>query len=167
MAKLFDQMIEELKNATGGEEDEVIRALRAKSEEMGNDASEEDILSVMRECIASHLDAMISDEDEDEDDEDDEDIDEYMQECSAVIEEFLKDNDWTYNVNKILPELTVFELGMISKKVKLKLRIHLEAKPKSCRIEAILPISADATYEYPLCKTLAKINYRMRFGAFK
>ena len=61
----------------------------------------------------------------------------------------------------------LYELGFGVKGVNLRIRIHVEADPDVCRIDAVLPISADSTYEYPLCKVLAKENFAKRFGSFK
>ena len=41
------------------------------------------------------------------------------------------------------------------------------SRPNVCRMNAVLPIAADTTYEYPLCKVLAKENCARRFDSVK
>lgn len=167
MANLFDKMIEELKEANGGEEDEIITALRAKREELGDDASEKDIAEAIQSCLMEQLSGalggaaddkpvVLSDADK-----------EYMESATAVVKEFLDENHWHYSTRELRNDLVLYELGFGVKGVSLRIRIHVEADPNVCRIDAILPISADSTYEYPLCKVLAKENYAKRFGSFK
>lgn len=55
MANFFDSVIEDLKEANGGNEDEVITALRAKRDELGDDASESDVMSAVRSCLMAQL----------------------------------------------------------------------------------------------------------------
>lgn len=66
MANLFDKMIEDLKKANGGEEDEIISALRAKREELGDDASEKDIAEAIQSCLMEQLSGALSGNDDDE-----------------------------------------------------------------------------------------------------
>lgn len=60
MANFFDSVIEDLKKANGGNEDEVITALRAKRDELGNDASKSDVMSAVRSCLMAPLKRSIS-----------------------------------------------------------------------------------------------------------
>ena len=167
MANLFDKVIEELKEANGGEEDEIITALSANREELGDDASEKDIAEAIQSCLMEQLSGalggaaddkpvVLSDADK-----------EYMESATAVVKEFLDENHWHYSTRELRNDLVLYELGFGVKGVSLRIRIHVEADPNVCRIDAILPISADSTYEYPLCKVLAKENYAKRFGSFK
>lgn len=167
MANFFDSVIEDLKKANGGNEDEVITALRAKRDELGEDASESDVMSAVRSCLMAQLSSalggiaddkpvVLSDKDK-----------EYMESATAVVREFLDENHWHYGTRELRNDLVLYELGFGVKGVNLRIRIHVEADPDVCRIDAVLPISADSTYEYPLCKVLAKENFAKRFGSFK
>ena len=55
MAGYFDQMIEDFKELNGGQEDEFIKELLAKRDEIGSDASEYDVLSAVHSCLKAHL----------------------------------------------------------------------------------------------------------------
>lgn len=167
MANLFDKMIEDLKNANGGEEDEIITALRAKREEMGDDASEADIAEAIQSCLLEQLSGALGSNDDDEPVVLSEKNKDYMAKATAAVKEFLEENDWHYGTREIRPDLVLYELGFGVHNVNLRIRIHVEADPNVCRIDAVLPISADSTYEYPLCKVLAKENFAKRFGSFK
>ena len=167
MANLFDKMIEDLKKANGGEEDEIISALRAKREELGDDASEKDIAEAIQSCLMEQLSGALSGDGDDEPVVLSEENKDYMEKATAAVKEFLDENDWHYGTREIRSDLVLYELGFGVHNVNLRIRIHVEADPNVCRIDAILPISADATYEYPLCKVLAKENFAKRFGSFK
>lgn len=167
MANLFDKMIEDLKKANGGEEDEIISALRAKREELGDDASEKDIAEAIQSCLMEQLSGALSGDDDDEPVVLSEEDKDYMEKATTAVKEFLDENDWHYGTREIRSDLVLYELGFGVHNVNLRIRIHVEADPNVCRIDAILPISADATYEYPLCKVLAKENFAKRFGSFK
>ena len=167
MANLFDKMIEDLKKANGGEEDEVITALRAKREELGDDASEKDIAEAIQSCLMEQLAGSLGGSDSDEPVVLSEENKDYMEKATNAVKEFLDENNWHYGTREIRSDLVLYELGFGVHNVNLRIRIHVEADPNVCRIDAILPISADVTYEYPLCKVLAKENFAKRFGSFK
>ena len=167
MARLFDKMIEDLKEANGGEEDEIITALRAKSAELGDDASEADVSKAFQSCLMELLTGALAGHDSDEPITLSEENKEYMEQANASVREFLESNNWHYGTRELRSDLMLYELGFTVHNVNLRVRIHVEADPNVCRIEAVLPISADATFEYPLCKELAKENYPRRFGSFK
>ena len=183
----FDEVIDALMSVNGGEEDEVIKALKAKREELGEDASEEEIQEAIKECLevqirnpfqsdseeaTGGLGAVAAeDEDGDEDDDEPEVIDlsdeDVFKGSIATVKEFLDENNWHYSSSMRRPDLCIYELGFTVRKVSLRLKISVETDPNVCRIDAILPITADEIYEYPLCKQLAKENYMKRFGSFK
>lgn len=166
MANLFDKMIEDLKKANGGEEDEIITALRTKREELGDDASEKDISEAIQSCLMEKLTGAFGSNDDESVVLSEENKD-YMDKATTTVKEFLDGNDWHYGTHKIRSDLVLYELGFGVNNINLRIRIHVEADPNVCRIDAILPISADSTFEYPLCKVLAKENFAKRFGSFK
>ena len=43
----------------------------------------------------------------------------------------------------------------------------MEAEAKACRIDAVFPFSAEKIYEYPLCRAIAKENFRYRYGTLQ
>lgn len=168
MAITFNQIIADLKEANGGKEDELIQALRAKSVEFGNGASEEDIKRAIAEIVEGHLSTLLTGSADDSDSvELSKDAKEFMEESTKSVREFLDNNEWHYRELPIRQDVVIFELGFSVRAVKLRVRIYVENDPNVCRISAILPITADATYEYPLCKVLASENYPKRFGAYK
>ena len=167
MANFFDSVIEDLKKANGGNEDEVITALRAKRDELGEDASKSDVMSAVRSCLMAQLSSALEGAADDKPVVLSENDKEYMEKATAVVKEFLDDNHWRYGTRELQNDLVLYELGFGVKGVNLRIRIHVEADPNVCRIDAVLPISADSTYEYPLCKVLAKENFAKRFGSFK
>ena len=171
MANLFDKMIEELKAKNGGEEDEFIQMLRAKRDELGDDASEVEIIEAIKSCLEEFAGPEDGEDDGEEDEPEESKLTEeqklYMADATATVKKFLDDNEWHYNLRTIRDGLVVYELGFTVKGTNLRLRIYVEADPDVCRIDAILPINADAIYEYPLCKLLTKINYSKRFGSFR
>lgn len=167
MANLFDKMIEDLKKANGGKDDEIITALKEKRAELGDDASEQEIAEAIQACLMAQLSGALGNDGNNEPIVLSEEDKEYMEKATSAVKEFLDDNDWHYGTREIRSDLVLFELGFAVHNINLRIRIHVEANPNVCRIDAVLPISADATYEYPLCKVLAKENFAKRFGSFK
>lgn len=169
MANMFDKFIRDLREANGGEDDEVIQALLAKKEEMGEDASDQEVMDAVKSIMLGHLSALAGgagNEDEEPTTISEKDK-EHMETAKAAVKEFLDDNKWHYSERSHRPDLTAFELGFNIQGCSLRVRIYVETNPKVCRIDAILPISAESTYEYPLCVKIAKENYPKRFGTLK
>lgn len=165
MANKMDEIIEQFKEANGGKEDDVIKALMAKRDELGDDPSEEDISKAVQECIVGQLaDALgINDGDVELTEEDHA----FMEMATGKTKEFFSTEGWRYSERIARPDLVVYELGFGLKSCNLRMRIHIENDPKVCRIDAYLPITADSTYEYVLCKAIAKENYPRRYGALQ
>ncbi len=190
MSDLLDKMIADLKKANNGEDNELIIALRAKKMELTEDATDKDIAEAIQECLMENFSETLNCHDEDdeddkydkydEDDEDDEktaeeeyqpmfsdDDQEYLEMSSDTVKEFLDSNHWGYNAYMTNEHLVLYEFTLNIDHAHIWMRIFIEANPNVCRINATLPIAADAVYEYPLCKLLAKENYNKRFGSFK
>lgn len=165
MANKLDEIIEQFKEANGGHEDEVIKALRAKREELGEDLSDEEISKVVHECIIGQLagalgvngaDVELTEEDH-----------AYMDAATEKVKELFAEEKWHYSERISRPDLVVYEMGFGINGCNLRMRVHIENNPKVCRIDANLPITADSTYDYILCKAIAKENYPRRFGALQ
>lgn len=92
MANFFDSVIEDLKKANGGSEDEAISALRAKRDERGEQASESEVMSAVRSCLMAQLTSAVGGMADDKHvvlcDKDKE----YMGNATAVVKEFLDEN---------------------------------------------------------------------------
>lgn len=87
----------------------------------------------------------------------------------------MKENQWHYNLDSHIPGQKIYEMSFNLTNSKdfnlpncsLRVRVYVEAAPKMCRMEALLPVKADRTYEYPLCLAIAKANAPKRLGAIK
>lgn len=169
MANMFDKLIQDLREVNSGEDDEVIQALLAKKEEMGEDASELEVMEAVKSIMLGRLSALMggSGNDDEESITISEKDKEHMETVKATVKEFLDGNNWHYGERSRRPDLTTYELGFSIQGCSLRVRIYVETNPKVCRIDAILPISAESTYEYPLCVKIAKENYPKRFGSMK
>ncbi len=159
-------LIEQLKNDEDrpAQADSLIPLLEAKQAELGDNATEEQMDQAIQECIMAHLagslgvsrDVALG-----------EGTQEYMEDATAVVKSFFQEEGWHYTERISKPDLVVYELGFNLKNCSLRMRVHVEALPRVCRIDAILPISADETYDYLLCKAIAKENYPRRYGAMQ
>ena len=144
--------------------DALIPLLEAKQVELGDDATEEQIDQAIQECIMAHLvgslgmsaDGALGEE-----------MQEYMEGATTAVKSFFDDEGWHYTEQISKPDLVVYELGFNLQNCSLRMRVHVEALPQVCRIDAILPITADETYDYLLCKAIAKENYPRRYGAMQ
>ncbi len=74
---------------------------------------------------------------------------------------------WKFSEKDLSDTIHEFELSFKLENCSIRMKVYVETDPDVCRIDAILPITADATYAYPLCKLLAKENYSLRYGAFQ
>lgn len=167
MANYFDSVTEDLRKANGENEDAVIAALPAERNEPGDGASEDDAKEINLDClppqlsdafseVMENMQAVISDRQT-----------AYMEHATAAVKEFIEEEEWHYKTSELGDDLVLFELGFEVRGINLWTKIYIEADPDACCIKAILPVSADASFEYPLCNVLAKLNYDKRFGSFK
>jgi len=165
MANKLDEIIEQFKEVNGGREDEVIKALMAKREELGEDPSDDEVSKALHDCIIGQLAGAlgVSGEDVELTEEDQA----FMSEAIEKTKELFANEGWHYSERITRPDLVVFEMGFGLKGCNLRMRVHIENNPKVCRIDANLPITADSTYDYILCKAIAKENYPRRFGALQ
>lgn len=75
--------------------------------------------------------------------------------------------NWKYTEKELREGICLFELSFKMENCSIRMKVYVETDPDVCRIDAILPITADSTYVYPLCKLLVKENYSLRYGAFQ
>lgn len=156
MANRLDEMIEQ---ARKDGLDDLADVLEEKGKQLGDAPSEEDIHSAIQSALKEHLSGLIPDMAEDADPE-------YMERSIATVKEVFDEKDWHYHFRNVRPDVAIFELGFNVDKVALRVRVTIENMPKVCRVDAILPISAEELYAYPLCKAIVKANYPKRYGAF-
>lgn len=142
----------------------LIPLLEAKQVELGDDATEEQIDQAIQECIMAHLVGSLGIS---ADGASGEEMKEYMEGATTAVKSFFYDEGWHYTERISKPDLVVYELGFNLQNCSLRMRVHVEAMPQVCRIDAILPITADETYDYLLCKAIAKENYPRRYGAMQ
>ena len=170
---MFDKVINDILSANGGEENDVIKALREKRDERsGEECSDEEIANAVKAILESEAN---EDEPEEEDEDDDEEEEEplsdeekqNMADVIAVIKEVLDEDELSYNTRKPREDIEVIEFGFTIKGIRLRVSIGIEARPNVCRLNCVLPIVADQTFDYPLCKFLNDESYSRRFGAFK
>lgn len=159
MADALQDMIDQLRE-TGGFED-AVAFLESKRSEIGNSATEEDVQRLLLEHMMSSVASIGEDVDLDADEL------AFMERATAAVRESFNDDDWHYSERAIRPDLFTFEAGCRGDHCSnIRLRVTVETNPRCCSIKAVLPVSAEETYAYPLCKQIAKMNYSFRFGGF-
>lgn len=143
--------------------------LTEKMERLGPNPSEEETGAAVRECLAEMLrSAMSSSGDEEETSVTLSDDDkEYMENATAAVREVLEGEGLHFGERSIRPDVTVFELGLGLLHCHLNMRVIVEAQPRVCRLDAVMPITADEKYAYLLCQAMAKENYPRRYGALQ
>lgn len=194
MSITFESIIEEIKGSPDAEA--VIAALLAKKKELGPDATEEAIVEAIKEVLVQFSQkssesaqayspaadepalptepavtpvvqiSSSSDSDDDEISVSDEDK-EALESAAESVRAVMARKKWKYSESKIRADYVKFELNFNCDSCKIKMRVYVETNPNACRIDAILPITGDQIYEYPLCKLLVKENYSRRYGAFQ
>lgn len=172
MANVLDQMIAEVTKQKGdldeeeaALEEEFLSGLRALKEVLGEDPPEEMVKEALEKFIVDFF-------------EDDEDVEEEPVEItkeekialdrdSSVVERFLKENEWSYDLKNTRGDMALFELGLDIEGLKLDIDVYCQVNPRACGIVANLPIFVDPAYEYPLCALLAEKNFHLRYGSYK
>lgn len=166
MANKIRDLIEQLKNDENrpAQADALIPLLEAKQRELGDNATEEQMDQAIQECIMAHLSGSLGLSGNGDLGEG---TQEFMESATSAVKSFFDEEGWHYGERISKPDLVIYELGFNLQNCSLRMRVHVEALPRVCRIEAILPITADETYDYLLCKAIAKENYPRRFGAMQ
>lgn len=157
---MIDEAIETLEEA-GGEEAKIAE-LEALRDELSDDATDEETMEGIQRVLG------VSHETEEEDTEElSEEDAELLEENCATVKEYLDGNGWHYGEENLRDDLKAYYMGMGVNNARLQLKIYVEADPSVCRISAILPVTADPIYAYPLTKRIAAENYQLRFGCLK
>ena len=91
----------------------------------------------------------------------------YLTYAKRQVVDFFKFEDWHYREIITQPDLIAWELGMSGDHFIVRMRVAVEADPRVCRIDAILPTSVDPTYDAILCKEIMRLNQPLRYGAFQ
>lgn len=160
------EMLTNLKNDENRppQAEDLIRRLEEKQAELGEKATDEQVEQAIKECLMAHIigTAGVSGNGDG-----DAETSEYMESATSAVKAFFEEEGWRYSERLSQSDVVIYELGFNLENCVLRVRVHVEAFPQVCRVEAILPITADATFDYPLCKVLAKENYPRRFGALQ
>lgn len=156
MANRIDEMITDAKE---NGLDDLVSALEKKRDALGTNPSEEDVFAAIHEVMAQQLSSLIPDTDP-----------EFMEKAINNIKEVFVEQGWRFHVENVRPDVAVFELGFSirvnDKPTNITVNVYVEEQPQSCRICVTLPFTAEDIYAYPLSRTLARINYKKRFGSF-
>lgn len=162
----ISDLLEQLKNDENrpAQADSLIPLLEAKQAELGEDATEEQVDQAIQECIMAHLAGSLG---MSGDGTSGEETQKFMGNATSAVKSFFDKEGWRYSERISRANLVVYELGFNLQNCNLRMRVYVEALPRVCRIDAILPIAADETYDYLLCKAIAKENYPRRYGAMQ
>ena len=173
MAVNFEDIVAQVKESCNADQD-FVDMMEEHREEIENCADENEALEKILEIMKDNLAELVAQR-ERADSEEAEDTkirlsaeeEKYMQDATSAVEDFLKSKEWHYSTSKQRPDLTVYSLGFAMENCSLRARIYVEANPNVCRVDAVLPITGEALYEYPLCEKITKFNYMKRFGSLK
>ena len=91
----------------------------------------------------------------------------YLTYAKKQVVEFFDREDWNYREIITRQDLIAWELGMSGDRFTMRMRVAVEAVPRTCRIDAILPAAVDPVYDAILCKEIVKLNQPLRYGAFQ
>lgn len=168
MAKQFDDMLRKLQKDADENPAaaELLSAFMEKCASLGKNPSEDELERVFQECLIEQLSGAFSSTDTDLS-ENSEGIKDYMESTCRQVREVFDQEGWHYGEVLSRSDYVVYEMGFGLRNCRVRMRAGIEANPKVCRIDAILPISADNIYEYILCQIIARENYPKRFGALQ
>ena len=91
----------------------------------------------------------------------------YLTYAKKQVVEFFDRENWHYREIITRPDLIAWELGMSGDRFTVRMRVAVEADPRVCRIDAVLPTSVDQVYDAILCKEITRLNQPLRYGAFQ
>ena len=168
MSNAIRTLIEQITTGTEAPQEmlDLIPGLEAKEAALvassaGPDAYEE----VVHDTLAELLSGMVAGIDSADDVDDDEEA--FLAEAATSVREALNEEDLHFHERQIRNDVVAFEFGATIARCRLNIHIYVEVNPRCIRIQAVLPTSADQTFDYPLCKAIAKLNYPKRYGALQ
>ena len=91
----------------------------------------------------------------------------FLERAEADVIAFFEKHQLHYVRRAPEQAIVIYELPFRTKNINYLVRVILEAEAKACRIDAVYPFSAEKIYEYPLCRAIAKENFRYRYGALQ
>ena len=141
MENLFDSMIEELEKKSDGSDEALIAALRAKRDEMGADASMEEMADAIQACLNAWYTEATGKEPPEAPAARDR---EFMQRTTATLQTFLGSVAWCYETITLQDDYALYEIDDLFDGVRLRTQIHVQTGPRLCRLSVIRPIMADA-----------------------
>ena len=177
MKNKIQEFIDELEARTDRSEqdDKLLEMLLQKQKELGENPSAEEAEFAARQVIKEHLLSALrqkslagrhSDEDEDNGQEDGSTTEGLEEEITLVREAFRK-MDLRFRDYHHHRGVHAFELNLREDGKRLRLDVYLEASPKTCRMDAVYPFTADQELAYPLCEKLVSENLLRRYGALQ
>lgn len=147
--------------------DRLLRMLREKQRELGDDVSDEKAEDAASEIVAKLLMEALGDTVPDLEATDEDVWNETMQEAINVVHRVFCKKNWKYRDYTHQKGVKAFELGLRENGKLLHVKVYLEAITKVCRIDAVYPFQVEREFAYPLCEKLAKENYPRRYGALQ
>lgn len=161
MANKLEELIQQVREDQDSPEG-LLELLEDTQKKLPEGASEAEIDEALHKALMEH---MVSRLGEDSDVSISDDDRKYMDQTVNLVKEVFAEEHWRYSEDSLREDLHIFDLGFGIHGCRLRMRVYIEADPRVCRIDAILPVNADSTYEYVLCKKMVKANYPKRFGA--
>lgn len=143
-----------------------ISLLKQKQEELGENLTQEQQKAAVQECLKVHT-AMVRKGVFGNTDNMTEEEEKFFSESLAVVKEFLDENKLSYRMTGNRSRYKVFSFEMQMPAANLHMKIAIGLDPRSCRVDAELPITADKSYEYLICRAICEENYMKRYGAFQ
>lgn len=153
----------EAKDERGKVDELLLRLLYTKQEELGVDPSEEETEEAVNQARKELLMRLLSSRSTVEA----EQWDENTVSCMERVRSVFDGMNLQYREYVQQPGVYAFELGIGTDGKSLRVKVYLEAEPKTCRIDAVYPFQAEQDFAYPLCAKLAQENYPRRYGALQ
>ena len=155
--------------------EEMIQKLEKKQEELGEHATDAQMTQAIRECAFGDDEsamALLHKMDHDtvqwkKASIDNPDTEQFLERAEADVIAFFEKHQLHYVRRAPEQAIVIYELPFRTKNINYLVRVILEAEAKACRIDAVYPFSAEKIYEYPLCRAIAKENFRYRYGALQ
>ncbi len=142
----------------------LLNLLKTKDVQLGENPSEEEVEAAISECLHMHMAASQKTKGNGAAGRADE---AFLKKASEVVRKYLDNSNLQYRENSSKKDRRSFRLGMKMKHCNLSITISVETNPRTCRVEAVLPITGYDVYDYLFCREICKENFFRRTGALQ
>lgn len=164
MNKLEEMIQQAAAEAPCAGQQEMLHILQAQAAALAEHPSDKEVEDAIQQAITAYLQISIPDSAEQNLSASDAAL---LEAALRIVQQYLDDHHFVYETDNTHPHFTMYYFGGRTEYCTLKMRILVSIQYRTCCIEAVLPLSVDSTYAYPLCQAICRENHLRRYGALR